>query len=104
MIFVKRVSLLVFLILLLILALSSRNRNYRPTLQSLSQKVGLGEYIYDEEDGYTTNPVHDPNYPSYESDTAAGRMLLFLMVSLQANSPSNLLRRIAGKYSLCSKF
>lgn len=50
MIFAKRVAVLISTAIVILLIFHSRPRSYHNTLQGLSQSVGLGEYLQDEDD------------------------------------------------------
>ena len=64
MIFAKRVAVLVSAAIILVLIYQLRSRDYHSTLQGLSQKVGLGELV-DDEELYGQQNVNTPN-PTHE--------------------------------------
>lgn len=72
MIFVRRLAVVVFTAVLLLLLFRLRPTNYHDTIQNLSQSVGLGEYLEDEDDGSVTYPVngqvHQQEFPSLSQD------------------------------------
>lgn len=68
MILARRLAVVVFTAVSLLLLFRLRPTNYHSTLQSLSQSVGLGEYVEDEDDVASVNPVKgQPQQPAVPS-------------------------------------
>lgn len=59
MILARRFAVVFFTAISLLLLLRVRPRDYHGTLQGLSQSVGLGEYVEEEEDNVSTDSSHD---------------------------------------------